>query len=168
MKIPEIPPLLWAPTPDLLYEKDQNYCTRAEFRAETNIRPARKIVCEFGGLDRKGRMTIYRGFMWDGASGPTLDTPDSIIASLMHDFGYRLIRLGFLEPEHKAAVDRMFYERLLADGMPQFRAYAWYKGVSAFGGSSIRPEAERALQRAPEPFPVDTPPRYSPLIGRIA
>ena len=43
-------------------------------------------------LNESGCLQIAAGYAWDGASGPTIDTRNSMIASLVHDALYQLIR----------------------------------------------------------------------------
>lgn len=159
-------PLFWTPTPTLDYLEisDSAYLTMTEFRLDTPLRPARKIVTIWGEVERNGRMTIYARYPWDGASGPTIDTSDSIIPSLVHDFGYQLIRLGFLRRADKEIVDRLFYELLLAQGMVQFRAFAWWRAVVRFGFPAINPDQERPILRVPRPVEV-VERKVSPLVG---
>ena len=45
-------------------------------------------------LTRDGYLEIGAGFVWDGPSGPAVDTVSFLRASLVHDAGYWLISLG--------------------------------------------------------------------------
>ena len=56
-----------------------------------------------------GRIIIKKGYAWDGASGPTIDTKSSMRASLVHDALYQLIRLKLLPFSYKAIADKNFY-----------------------------------------------------------
>ena len=47
-------------------------------------------------IDRSGSMTIRSGYAWDGASGPTWDSPSTMRGSLVHDCWYQLFREGTL------------------------------------------------------------------------
>lgn len=79
-------------------------------------------------------ITAVKGYAWDGASGPTIDTKNSMKAGLVHDCIYQAIRLGLLDKEqYKPMADREFYLILRAEGMCWLRAKIWYLAVSLFG-----------------------------------
>ena len=84
-------------------------------------------------LTRGGQLTIERGFVWDGASGPTIDTPSCKRASLVHDVGYILMDLLILPDTYKPKFDTLFRAMLKEDGMPWWRRRPWYRAV-VFGG----------------------------------
>lgn len=85
-----------------------------------------------------GVLWIREGYRWDGASGPTLDTPSTMRASLIHDALYQLMRDGHLSQGRKRMADEIFYSVLLEDGMGKLRAFLWYVGVRLFGHSSVK------------------------------
>jgi hypothetical protein len=98
-----------------------------------------------------GYFTVSPGFCWDGASGPTLDTPDSVCAALGHDTLYALMAAGKLAVHiYKPIADLWFYNRLRADGMPDFRAWYWYKAVYVMGKPGF--SDDDVIHRAPIPF----------------
>lgn len=114
----------------------------------------------------EGIFTVKPGFVWDGASGPTLDTSDSVCAALGHDTLYELMRCGKLASHlYKPIADLWFYKRLQEDGMIQYRAWAWFKAVSLFGAPSCDPQNEAVIHRAPIPFPVNKPKNLSAIPG---
>lgn len=96
-----------------------------------------------------GVLTIKRGYAWDGPSGPTIDTVNSLRASLVHDALYQLIRLKYFPPHYKQLADDIFYQILREDGMSKIRASIWYKAVKLFGGKNILPEREKPVKLAP-------------------
>lgn len=129
------------------------------------ISPAPTLPARAGFIELKagGVITVSPGYVWDGASGPTVDTSDSICAALGHDVMYELMDLGILSTrEYKAVADRWFYDRLIDDGMLQFRAYAWYKAVNIFGRPGM---SDNTIRRAPKPFPPKPTEVYSPIPG---
>ena len=81
-----------------------------------------------------GILMCKKHYCWDGASGPTIDTDNTMRASLGHDATYQLIRLGILSQAHREAADKLLRKWLLEDGMTHARAQLWYEGVRAFGG----------------------------------
>lgn|SRR5574344_1145223 len=79
-----------------------------------------------------GTIIIAKDYAWDGASGPTIDTKDSMVAALIHDGFYQLMRRKDIPIVAKAAVDKDFYKNLVHNGMFVVRAYVWYLGVKIF------------------------------------
>jgi hypothetical protein len=112
-----------------------------------------------------GQVKVKAGFAWDGASGPTIDTIDSVCAALGHDVMYKLMGQKLLPSSYKDEADQWFYMRLVNDGMVGFRAFAWYKAVRLFG---IPAQSMDKFKRAPKPFYEDKEPINHPLIGRPA
>jgi hypothetical protein len=90
------------------------------------------IVTEWLELDPDGTMRFRPGYAWDGASGPTIDSKSSMRASLYHDGGYQLIRMGLLALAMRAALDALFHRVCLEDQMWRPRAWAWYHLVRIF------------------------------------
>jgi hypothetical protein len=129
--------------------------------------PATGYAGDYGfiSFDSKGQVRVKTGFTWDGASGPTLDTLDSVCASLGHDVYYKLMGQRLLPSSYKDEADQWFYMRLVNDGMVGFRAFAWYKAVRLFG---IPAQSMDKFKRAPKPFYEDKEPINHPLIGRPA
>lgn len=76
---------------------------------------------------------IKARYAWDGASGPTFDTDDTMRASLVHDALYQLLRLGALPRSGKGAADQLLHDLLIEDGMHRFRAWYWHTAVRWFG-----------------------------------
>lgn len=93
---------------------------------------------EWAHLQPYGHLTIRTWYHWDGPSGPALDTPTFMRASLVHDVLYQFIREGLLPDELRSDADGIMREIALADGMSRFRArYAWL-AVRAAGGRYAR------------------------------
>lgn len=84
-------------------------------------RPDLSLIACRGGY----KLTIPIGWEWDGPSGPTIDMPNNLLASLVHD---ALYSLG-LPLSARAWADRMFYLLLRQEGMGWFRANYWWAGV---------------------------------------
>jgi len=92
----------------------------------------------FFTLDKEGLLVIHKGYLWDGVSGPTVDTKNTMLSGLVHDALYQAIRLGRLHPDFKPQVDNLFYTMLLDAGVNKIRAYYYYKAVKTFGHLSCR------------------------------
>jgi hypothetical protein len=159
--------LFWAESDELLYRRCAGaYQTVSEFHFKLDLELPKVIDTEYIHVDKQGRVTVKIGFMWNGADGPTFDTPDSIPGSLGHDIGYWLMRECHL-PIYiaKPIVDRWFYERLQKDGMWQPRAHTWWVAVQQLGGYAVLPRSEPDVLRAPIPFPVPAQVFRSPIPG---
>jgi hypothetical protein len=109
----------------------------------------KEVYSEYISLFANGALVCRKGYAWDGASGPTWDTPSSMRASLIHDAGYQLMREGLLPLDYKVVFDGLFYLKLLDDGMSRVRAYIWYKAVLWFAKGSTLPEHDRPILQAP-------------------
>jgi hypothetical protein len=159
--------LIWSPSKDIFYVEIAGAFQLVEdFFFQLEIAPDREVDSLWFKMDKKGRVTVKTGYVWDGASGLTFDTPSSIKGSCGHDIGYKAIRLGYLDVvTAKPLIDRWFYEQLLRDGMLQYRAYAWWRAVQEFGNRSCLPDSEAKIKRAPIPFPAPAPETYSPIPG---
>lgn len=78
-----------------------------------------------------GQLVVNLGYAWDGASGPTWDSPSSMLASLFHDALYQLIREGFLPRSVRQGADEVLRDVAIDEGMWRWRAWAWYYAVRA-------------------------------------
>jgi len=113
------------------------------YAIDTNLKPSKKFADEPGGfcsMFMDGRLVICEGYCWDGASGPTIDTPSTMRASLVHDALYQLIRLGQIPFSEVTKADDLFYRILREDGMSRFRAWYYRKAVGTwFAHLAARP-----------------------------
>jgi len=103
---------------------------------------------DFIKLEKTGKVVIYENYAWDGASGPTIDTLNTIRASLIHDALYQLSRNGCLsnisgEFKYKKFAkyaDKVLKKVLLEDNMNNKRANLWYKALRLFNGIAANPK----------------------------
>lgn len=79
-----------------------------------------------------------KNYAWDGPSGPTIDTKNSMRAALIHDILYQAIREKELPKKCRAKADKLFLELLKEDGMFCIRRWIWYLSVRAFGASRVK------------------------------
>ena len=86
-----------------------------------------------------GRLIVFKGYLWDGVSGPTWDSDNTMRAGLAHDVKYQMIRLCLLPLHEKGLIDKEFKYDLLNAGMVKFRAEYYYQAVKLFGHSSCIP-----------------------------
>lgn len=78
------------------------------------------------------------GFSYNGASGPTIDTKNSMRGSVVHDILYQLIELGLIPESSRLAADAILEEVCIQDGMSKIRAGIWERAVRRFGGIVIK------------------------------
>lgn len=96
-------------------------------------------VKTFIKLTKTGQLTIFKGYAWDGPSGPTIDTKDFMRGSLVHDALYQLIREEKLDYSNRDASDRIIQRLCLNDGMNIIRAAYVYRFLKWFGGAAAKP-----------------------------
>lgn len=119
------------------------YLLAEDFAIHVPIFPRRPIEHPFISLSLGGLLTVRRGYAWDGASWPAVNTPDFCRGSLVHDALYQLIREGLLDsPGDRASADAVLRDICLFDGMPLLRAlWVWF-AVRVFAGGATRPRID--------------------------
>ena len=104
-----------------------------------NFTPLKTPVKLKGGWARMslaGQLIISDGYMWDGPSGPALDTLNMGRASLVHDVVYQLIAAGLIPKRPwKRLADREFRAVMRQGGVPGWRVTYAYWAVRLFGGA---------------------------------
>jgi hypothetical protein len=99
------------------------------------------VFCKFISTDwitvNGDKITIKSGYCWDGASC-AIDTKDFMVASLVHDALYQLIRLEYVSKDKRKLADLILNELCLKYGMSKFRASYVYWAVRTFGGKHIQ------------------------------
>ena len=85
-------------------------------------------------------LEIKKGYAWDGASGPIINTRDTLVASLVHDVLYQAMRLNLIKSnsENKKIADKIFFEILKMHGVNAIRRKVWYFAVRLFGKKSTK------------------------------
>jgi hypothetical protein len=133
------------------YRRGYKYQLAKDEIFKTPFRPTEKIRSEFIDLDTVGILTVKAGYAWDGASGPTIDTKNTMRASLAHDALYQLIRQEYLpytvKTRHMA--DDFLYTCLIEDGMWRFRAMLWRRELKKFAGFAADPKSRKKIYTAP-------------------
>jgi len=90
-------------------------------------------------MEPTGSLRIRAGYIWNGASGPTFDTPDSMKGSLIHDALYECMRRELLPQSIRRQADVILHDVCTAEGMIKKRADIWYTAVRKFAGESAKP-----------------------------
>jgi len=100
-------------------------------------------------LEANGLLTVYRGYCWDGPSGPTLDTKSFMRGSVVHDVLYQAMRLGLLSNFYRKAADLELDKLLKEDGMMWLRRKYVYLGLRAFAAGAARGKESMVVHTAP-------------------
>ncbi len=106
---------------------------------DTTIRPEFNISRRYFILDTDGLLSVRGNYMWDGPSGPTVDTKSFMRGSLVHDCLYQMMREGLLDRKHRKYADQLLRQICLKDGMSKFRAWYVYRAVRIFSKKSSLP-----------------------------
>lgn len=100
----------------------------------SSVTPDKPIITDFYEIHSTGTIIGRKGYAWDGASGPTVDTKSAVRGSLGHDIVYQAMREGFLDWKWKEEIDEEFYRWIREDGMWRWRARLWLRAVQKHGG----------------------------------
>ena len=133
----------------LYFARGYKYQVKRPYHIKLDVIPYAPINLTFITMNIDGDLAVFKGYAWNGASGPTWDTLNSMIGSLIHDIGYQLIRLGLIDPKYKEYFDQILHDLCTEDGMYSWRADYWRWAVLKFGAGSTRPSAEPKEERAP-------------------
>lgn len=137
------------------YRKGYKYQLQSDYAVEIPIRPSREINSDYVDLSLSRRLTVKKGYAWDGPSGPTVDTSNFMRGSLVHDALYQLMRESHLSPEkHRNPADRLLRRMCREDGMGFLRAWWVYQGVKIFGKTSADPANKKPIIRAPKTWEI--------------
>jgi len=122
------------------YQKIRNYKYRLAENESINVEIYDiKFIHSLFELHKSGELVIYKGYLWDGVSGPTLDTDNTMLAGLIHDVLYQAIRLKLIPVIYKEHADLLLKQTLIEQGMGSFRAGYYYMAVKWFGTNSCIP-----------------------------
>jgi len=132
----------------IYYRKGYKYQLARTYSIQTDIY-GYDIHTEFIDLTPEGLLTIKQGYAWDGASGPTRDTPSSMRGSLIHDGLYQLIREAHLPASLRERADQYLKEICLEDEMLPERAEVWFIMVREFAGPAAESKNDRKIIVAP-------------------
>lgn len=124
------------------------YQLSEDYLVKTSI-TGNKFASDFFNMTADGQLAIFRGYAWDGPSGPTVDTDNFMRGSLVHDALYQAIREGHLPRSCRDDADRELQKICLEDGMSAARAYWVYVGVRFGGGPAANGDGGKPLCEAP-------------------
>lgn len=89
-------------------------------------------------LMRDGRLWVYTDTQWDFGSGPAIDTPAVVIASLAHDMICHLTNARLIPWDCRAAGDLMYRTMLAQNGAGFMRRWWQYVGVRGYSEAVAR------------------------------
>lgn len=130
------------------YIKGMKYTLSESYMVQTPILGF-SIIDPWFQLFPDGQLLILAGFAWDGPSGPTFDTKDSLRASLVHDVFCIAMRDGRIGFEHQDAINEFFRTMCIEDGMPEWRAKIWHLGVEIGDAGNPDQGPDRLVLEAP-------------------
>jgi hypothetical protein len=110
------------------YKKGYKYQLYETYSIKTDI-IGYTIDNSFLKLSSIGVLTCIKGYAWDGPSGPSIDTPNWMRASLIHDALYQLMRLGLIPNSFRSYVDSLMKQVCIEDKMWKLRAECSYQVV---------------------------------------
>lgn len=128
-------------------EKEIVYATSIKGYLRTISYKEQMLAC----LEPDGTLRVFPDYAWDGPSGPTVDTPDWMDASLVHDIFYQLMRTRQI-PDKKdrrsrekirKKADKLMKKMLIEAGMSRFRAWYSYQGVRLFAAWAANPRFDK-------------------------
>lgn len=131
------------------YRGGYKYQLYETYTVEIRVFPDKEITTEFIGLTTNGILTVRRGYAWDGPSGPTIDTPNFMRGSLIHDALYQLLRERHLGGSWRDDADQELRRVCTEDGMSWVRTIWVYWAVRWAGGPFADPAYDRPVLEAP-------------------
>lgn len=131
------------------YKAGYKYQLYETYKDHTSIRPEVDVVTRYILLSVNGGLEIRYGYAWDGPSGPTIDTLNSMRGSLIHDALYQLMRMGLLDRKWKTKIDLLFERVLVEDDMSRCRARVWFRGVDRLAEGATLSENIKNVITAP-------------------
>mgnify|MGYP003624625046 FL=1 len=120
------------------YRAGYKYQLVDDLTLQTTLRPDKDITTYYIDLTASGLLTVRRGYAYDGPSGPTYDSENSMVPSLFHDAIYQLMRLGLLSRMWRPKADYEFESMLEARGMWWIRRKLWLRAVRLLAAAAAR------------------------------
>lgn len=131
------------------YKSGYKYQVVESYKIKTEVYPEYVIRTRYLSLDMMGWLTVWNGYCYDGPSGITYDSKNSMRGALTHDAFYQLLREGHLKPSWREQADKELYRILREDGMSWVRAKIWYKGVRIGARFASLPKNKKEVLTAP-------------------
>ena len=140
---------MWSMTPKIKYKKGYKYQLVEQYEVYINILPEKDIYSYYVHLFSDGLLRITKGYAWDGASGPAIDTKTIMRGSLVHDALYQLMREGLLDQGYRRRADKELIRICREDGMSRLRAWWVFRAVDSFASSAASEKHRKKILIAP-------------------
>lgn len=126
----------------MFYKKRRayKYNLHSDVEFETGLSVENPTDLGFLAIDATGKLTIRKGYSWDGPSGPAIDTRDFMRGSLIHDALYQLMRERVLPQSARKRADEILRDICIQDGMSEVRAWWVYNAVSLAAAGAAKPD----------------------------
>lgn len=122
------------------YRSGYKYQLASDYTMKTPIEPDDTVFTEFILLNEDGMLQIKSGYAWDGPSGPTWDTDNTMVPSLFHDVIYQLLRKKLLPTWYRKKADDYMNKLLEERGMFWLRRLIWKSGLKFAQGKAALPK----------------------------
>ena len=101
-------------------------------------------------LEESGMLHVWKGYAWDGASGPTYDSKSSMRASMVHDVFCQAMRDNRLDyTRWQNTINAFFKAQCIEDGMWAWRAAVWHAAVEFADAGNPKQGPDRNVLAAP-------------------
>lgn len=114
----------------IYYRAGKKYQFTRDYSCYTGILLPHDVHMDFYTLTADGWCHIFKGFAWDGPSGLTWDTKNSMRGSAIHDCYCQAAKEGKIPYE---TISPWHHDQLrdicIEDGMFVFRANLWHEAV---------------------------------------
>jgi hypothetical protein len=137
--------------PTIQYTKGWKYCTDKDacFDLPYDLFGSLPTVGNEELFTQGGKtpfLYLYKGFLWDGPSGPAIDHRGAMAPSLFHDGMYYLCREGLLDYlVWRQAADVHFRKLLLLAGISEIEAMLWYEAVHYGAAGAAVPQTDTVI-----------------------
>jgi len=135
--------------PDIKYRSGYKYQIVEDYQVKVSVLPNSDIETDYIDLSTNGMLVIKKGYAWDGPSGPTIDTPNFMRGSLVHDALYQLLRNELIDEKWRDEADEELRRICLEDGMCKMRTKWVYIAVRKWGKVAASPESKKKIHQAP-------------------
>lgn len=134
---------------NIRYKSGFKYQLTSPYSIKLLVNPKTTVKSKYISLTKTGTLTIREGYAWDGASGPTYDSKNSMRGGLVHDAIYQLMRMGDLPQAYRTHADKELYRLCREDGMSWIRARLWYRFVRRLAGFASATKNVKKIEVAP-------------------
>lgn len=125
--------------------REMKYRVARDYEHQTDILGC-DVKTEYIDLNPNGLLKIRAKWLYNGPSGPTYDSKDSMRGSAVHDALYYFMQMGLIEMKYRHYADKLLHEILLEDGMSPFLAGIWYTGVRVAGAEYAKAGTEPPVE----------------------